>query len=227
MPEKGKLNSMQKRLFWSIISRAGFSGSLLLSGGCIYLLYVLEQVPRVQPAGQLSAAAWPRFMLVASIAIALGNVIRTLVTCVRERRCPSEGIPSVLDKELDGKIGFGVLENFVEKEIKEVSSVKGEVSPQDVKLKRDLKVVIGAASIIFLFILLMNQVGFAIANVLFMVGFLFFMGERKPLRLILLPLISTVVFLYIFLKVIYISLPLGKGVFGAVTVGLYKSLQIF
>lgn len=227
MQEKRRSNSKQESFFRSFLLRAGFSGSLLFTLGCVYLLYVLEQIPRIQPAGQLSVLVWPRFMLIALIVISVGNAIRTAVTCVREKRCPPEGVSSLLDKELDGVKGFGVLEGFIEEEIKEASAVKEEASPDEVKLKRNFKVVIGITLISCLYIYLMNLMGFAIANALFMVSFLLFTRERKPLRLVLLPLISTVIFLYLFGKVVYISLPLGKGVFNAFTIGLYRVLRIF
>lgn len=219
--------SLKESFLGSLLHKVSFSGSLLFTLGCLFLLYLTEQIPRIQPQGQLSVVVWPVFMLIAMILISLGKAVQTFVVCCRERRCPPGEVGTELDKEMGEADGLGVLRNLVIKEVEEAAALKGEVSPTEIEVKRDYKVVVRCTIIVILYIALMHFSGFALANFIFMLCFLFFTGERKPLRLALLPLLSTLVFLYMFVKVIYVSLPLGKGFFVDFTVALYRFLRIY
>jgi len=166
-------------------------------------------------------------MLVAMIVISLGKAVQTFVICCRERRCPPEETVSLLDKEMADVDGLGILGRLVEEGVKEAAIAKGEISPTEVKIERDYKAVVGASLLALLYATLMNFSGFALASIVFMACFLVFTGERKLLRLVLIPTLSTVAFLYLFVKVIYVSLPLGKWIFGDITIALYRLLHIF
>lgn len=228
MLEKIKCNQDFKASFaGQLLSRGSFSGSLLFMLGCLFLLYLTGQIPRIQPQGQLPVVVWPVFMLMAMIVISLGKAVHAFVICYRERRCPPEGTASVMDKGLADAYGPVILGGLVEGAIKDAATAKGETSLTEIKVKRDYKVVTGCGLIVLLYIILMDFSGFALANFIFMLCFLLFTGERKPLRLALLTLLSTVVFLYVFVKIIYVSLPLGKGFFADFTVALYRFLRVY
>ncbi len=70
-------------------------------------------------------------------------------------------------------------------------------------------------------------IGFALACFLFLLGFIYLGGWRGLLSLAGFSLAGTVVMLYVFVKVVYLPLPKGLGVFEDVTVALYRVLRIF
>ncbi|MCL5022936.1 MAG: tripartite tricarboxylate transporter TctB family protein [Nitrospirae bacterium] len=229
MAEKGNHSSNLNESFsGALLRRASFSGSLLFALVCLLLLFQATKIIQNQPEGQLPVTTWPDSMLIVMILISLGKAVGAFVTCRRERRCPPEEVtPSLFDEEMAEEDGLGILGHFVEKEVKEAAATKEEVSATGVEVKRDYKIVVGIALVLLFYVLLIDFIGFALANVAFMASFLVVTGERKLLRLVLIPLISTAAFLYMFVKVIYVSLPLGMWFFDEITVVIYKLLRIY
>jgi hypothetical protein len=79
---------------------------------------------------------------------------------------------------------------------------------------------------LFVAVLLMEIIGFALANFLFIGVFLWLAGLRKPWRLILVSGLGTVGLLYLFVKVVYLPLPKGTWFFDDLTILLYRALFI-
>jgi putative tricarboxylic transport membrane protein len=71
-----------------------------------------------------------------------------------------------------------------------------------------------------------DYIGFALANFLFMVAFLFLVGVRKIVPLILVSLLGTIGMLYVFVKVVYLPLPRGMGFFEDISLFIYRALFI-
>ena len=69
--------------------------------------------------------------------------------------------------------------------------------------------------------------GFPLAAFLFLVTFMRLGGWRRPASLLVLSVMGTLVVLNVFVKVVYLPLPKGVGVFEDVTVSLYRLLGIF
>lgn len=77
------------------------------------------------------------------------------------------------------------------------------------------------------YVLLSDLIGFALATFPFLVAFIFLGGWRRRLPLLVLGGSGTISILYLFLKVVYLSLPKGRGVFEDLTIALYRVLGIF
>ncbi len=75
--------------------------------------------------------------------------------------------------------------------------------------------------------LAMTLIGFAPATAVFLIAFSALGGYRKLPVLASIALLSTLVLLYLFVQVVYISLPLGAGPFVEMNVMLYRLLGIF
>jgi putative tricarboxylic transport membrane protein len=69
--------------------------------------------------------------------------------------------------------------------------------------------------------------GFALATAVFLVAFAHLGGYRNLRVLAPTALATTVALLYLFVRVVYISLPLGEGPFVGMNVALYRLLGIF
>lgn len=93
---------------------------------------------------------------------------------------------------------------------------------EDVRMPR---VAIGVTLVVG-YIVGMLFLGYILATALFLIAFIYLGGQRKwyvaPLGIA-----SSLVFAYIFLKVVYIALPSGVGVFDQLSVILYQLLGIY
>lgn len=72
-----------------------------------------------------------------------------------------------------------------------------------------------------------TYIGFAFATFFVIVYWLLISGQRRALPILLTSSIATLAILYIFLKLAYMPLPKGVGVFHDLTIGLYRALGLF
>lgn len=80
--------------------------------------------------------------------------------------------------------------------------------------------------ILILTVFAIDYIGFALANTLFMLVFLILVGFKKPVQLLLISIFSTIVMLYIFVKVVYLPLPRGYGIFEDISLYIYRALYL-
>lgn len=102
-----------------------------------------------------------------------------------------------------------------------------EPNPDDAPPPADLRLVVVGALFAVAYALAMTLIGFVLATVIFLIAFARLGGYRRMLALSLVALASTFVLLYVFVQVVYISLPLGQGPFVDLNVALYRLLGIF
>ena len=68
--------------------------------------------------------------------------------------------------------------------------------------------------------------GYILATTLFLIAFIYLGGQRKW-YVVPLGIASSLLFAYVFLKVVYIALPSGVGIFDQLTVLLYELLGVY
>lgn len=93
---------------------------------------------------------------------------------------------------------------------------------EDVRMPR---VALGIALVVG-YIIGMLFLGYILATALFLIAFIYLGGQRKW-YVIPLGIVSSLVFAYVFLKVVYIALPSGIGIFDQLSVILYQLLGIY
>ena len=86
--------------------------------------------------------------------------------------------------------------------------------------------VAGIATIV-LYVVAAPLLGFAFATMLFVAAFMVLAGARSAAAIVATSVLSTVVILYVFIKVVYLPLPKGAGAVENVTLALYRLLGIF
>lgn len=79
---------------------------------------------------------------------------------------------------------------------------------------------------ILAYVNLASLVGFPLANALFMLAFMMLGGFKRPIPAALISLIGTVVLVLLFVRIVYVSLPLGLGPFQNLTLWIYYLLGI-
>jgi len=84
-----------------------------------------------------------------------------------------------------------------------------------------------AVASIVLYVVLAPWLGFPLATAGFIAAFMLLAGSRSPVAVGIAAVAGTVVLLYVFVKLVYLPLPKGDGVFEALTLALYRGLRIF
>lgn len=72
----------------------------------------------------------------------------------------------------------------------------------------------------------MDLLGFLFANFLFLLFFMAITGVKKKSSLLFISLLGTILLLYLFVKIVYLPLPRGQGIFNDLTIYLYRLLQL-
>jgi putative tricarboxylic transport membrane protein len=73
----------------------------------------------------------------------------------------------------------------------------------------------------FIFIIVMDFLSFTVATPIFMAVYMWVTGYRKKLWLVVIPIVSTAVFLLVFTIATYIPLPRGVGIFRDLSTLIY------
>lgn len=84
----------------------------------------------------------------------------------------------------------------------------------------------GFIAIVIGSVVLMDQIGFMLTNLIFLLSFMRLAGVRKKSTLFLTSIVGTVILLYLFVKVVYLPLPKGAWFFEDLTIAAYRLLLI-
>ncbi len=84
-----------------------------------------------------------------------------------------------------------------------------------------------AIGLIVLYVLAAPSVGFAPATAAFIATFMYLCGTRSVTVLAANAVVGTILLLYLFVKLVYLPLPKGEGLFEAASLTLYRALGIF
>ena len=88
------------------------------------------------------------------------------------------------------------------------------------------KMLLGGIGIILAFVVVVPWIGFFLATAIFLAVFPRIGGLRKPVVSVVVSLAGTLLLALVFLKVAYISLPLGEGPFRALSLGFMRLLGV-
>jgi putative tricarboxylic transport membrane protein len=172
---------------------------LLVSG---FLYYRATQIDFAAPGGRIGPDVWPKAILALA-----------MLTCAYEIL---KGFFFPGDKREVG----GVLESIIEAAPAESQpEAKG---PPD---SHPALLVIGAAMTVA-YAALISTLGFFICTVLFIAGFIWVGRYRRPGVVAAASLLGGLAFMFLFMKVVYVSLPLGVGPFGEISVQLMRLMGI-
>lgn len=82
-------------------------------------------------------------------------------------------------------------------------------------------------ALVVAYVLATTLIGFMLATPLFLAGFMALGGFRRVLPLAVVALAATAVLLLLFVKVVYVSLPLGVAPFADLTVTVYQRVGLY
>jgi putative tricarboxylic transport membrane protein len=138
---------------------------------------------------------------------------------------PSDQIgPGFWPQVLCVGIGIGALVRLGQKLRSRERQVVGDVASEADELRMP-RVALGIALVVG-YVVGMLFLGYILATALFLIAFIYLGGQRKW-YVVPLGIASSLLFAYVFLKVVYIALPSGVGIFDQLTVLLYELLGVY
>lgn len=151
----------------------------------------------------LNAAVWPKAIL-ALTALACGyEIIRGLLV------------------DDDSRKAIGVLETIVEE-----AGAESAPQPQPTPEKRYTILLLGGIGITVAYVALIEALGFFLCTFVYLAGFMM-IGRFRRLRLVVpISLLGSLAFAFVFMKVVYVSLPLGRGPFQEVSLLLMRVMGV-
>jgi len=167
-----------------------------------YLFFTATQIEFHRRAGTLGPDVWPKLVLALLIATCLYEIVR--IVLVRGRRGGAAGVLQEMVEESEAKLGGG----FV---------YAGARSPWTLA---------AGIALTALYVWVIQQLGFFLATAAYVFAFIALGGYRRWGVNAAVSLIGTTLMMFFFMKVVYVSLPLGQGPFAQFTFWLMRLMGI-
>lgn len=175
----------------------------LVLAAAAFLYFVASNIEFQQRAATLGPDFWPKAILALLLATCVYEIARVL-----------------LAKETTEEVG-GVLEEIVEESTEQHADMGAAVTVESHPVLLALGVTATLA-----YVALVTRIGFFLSTTLYLAGFLVIGGYRRWGILAALSALGALVLMFIFMKVVYVSLPIGEPPFSAVTLFLMQSMGI-
>lgn len=182
-------------------TRAGRAAPYALVGGAAgYLYYVATQFQFQAREGTLGPDFWPKLVLCLILAVCVYELVKIFLL---GRTAEVEG---VLGRLVEG-------------------SAHTEPAAPAPPRERPL-LLAGGIALTAAYVAIVQSLGFFTATVAYLAAFIAVGGYRRWSVVAAVSVGGTLVMLFFFMKVVYVSLPLGTGVFQQVTLALMRLLGI-
>jgi putative tricarboxylic transport membrane protein len=115
---------------------------------------------------------------------------------------------------------------FAKPEEPEAPSLHAAAPVADEDSERFPTLLAGGIGITVLYVPAMEYIGFFLATIIYLAAFMWIGRYRRPIVVALTSVIGTVAFVYVFMKIVYVSLPLGAGPFREFSVMVLAALGV-
>ena len=177
--------------------------SVMLVVAC--LLYWAATRIDVDTGGRIGPAVWPKAIIVFMGLLCAYEIVKRLV----------------VRTEFNAK---GLLSSADLPPAQEAATRVGE--HRDDPAPDNYRMLFGGIALIAAYVFAVPWLGFFLATAAFLAVFPWVGGLRKPVVSVVVSLVGTATLALVFLKLAYISLPLGEGPFRAVSLGLMRLLGV-
>jgi putative tricarboxylic transport membrane protein len=165
------------------------------------LYYFANQINFVAPGGRIGPDVWPKAILLLAMATCAYEIVKNLFFAQE-------------DHEL-----MGVLESIIEE-----APAEGAAPQPEAKSFPHLLLI--GMSMTVAYVVLIETLGFFLCTVLFLAGFMLAGRYRRIGVVLTTSLIGSLVFMFVFMKIVYVSLPLGREPFAQVSYLLMRLMGI-
>ena len=152
------------------------------------------------PGGRMGPDFWPKLILGLALVTCAFEIVRTLFFDAGEQ------------------VG-GVLESILEEAPTE--SVEDEKAA-----KLYPRLLLAGVGLTIGYVIAIQWLGFFLCTFLYMAAFAWIGRYRRPVVIVVSSLVGSLAFMFVFMKVVYVSLPLGQGPFAQVTFFLMRMMGI-
>lgn len=172
-----------------------------------YLFHQATQFTIDVPAGRISPALWPKIILGLAMLTCCYAILRNLLFPLQQRKLDnlpesapqrSEDTPAPAETADSAAAGSGA---------------SGR------RLIWGMGITVAYAGLV-------STLGFFLCTVLFLAAFMWLGSYRRPGVIVTTSLAGGLVFMYVFMKIVYVSLPLGTGPFEQASLQLLRILGI-
>jgi putative tricarboxylic transport membrane protein len=165
----------------------------------IALFVIARRIEFEAPGGRIGPDFWPKAILGLAMLTCGYQIVKTLF---------------FEDGQLGGVLG-GILD-----ESAEPAQEQAEALPTYPRL------IVAGIVLTVAYVLLIQHLGFFLATLGYLAAFMWIGGFRRPVAVAVASLVGSLAFMFVFMKVVYVSLPLGKEPFSQVTFLLMRVMGI-
>ena len=174
---------------------------VLVIAGCLY--FYANQINFVAPGGRIGPDFWPKAILILAMATCAYEIIKNLFFT----RPDEEELP-------------GVLKSIIE----EAPDGAETAPPQEEKTYPHLLLTGMAMTVAY--VALIQTLGFFLCTFLYLAGFMLVGRYRRIGVALATSLAGSLVFMFVFMKIVYVSLPLGQAPFSEISFLLMRLMGI-
>jgi putative tricarboxylic transport membrane protein len=171
---------------------------LIVLAVSVTLFVMANHIDFVAPGGRIGPDFWPKAILGLAILTCAYQIVKTLF--------------------FDDEQLAGVLESLIDKAAKP--------QQKDEPLPTYPRLIVAGIALTVTYVLLIEYVGFFLCTLGYLAGFMYIGGFRRPIAVVVSSLVGSLGFMFMFMKVVYVSLPLGHEPFSQVTFLLMRLMGI-
>ena len=175
---------------------------LIIGGAAAYLYYTATRIEYAARSGTLGPDFWPKLILALILAVCAYEVVKLVVLRRHDE-------------------ATGVLHDLVE----DTTPPEDRPAADSAEPHHPWRLV-GGIALTAAYVAVLPRLGFFTATVAYVAAFISLGGYRRFGVIALTSVVGTLVMLFFFMKVVYVSLPLGQGPFQQITLWLMQLLGI-
>jgi putative tricarboxylic transport membrane protein len=165
------------------------------------LFVFANRISFVAPGGRIGPDAWPKAILALSMLTCVFQIVKTLFFGGA------------------GEQVAGVLESIIEDA---PAGERAATAPEP----RYPHLIVGGIVLTVAYVVLIERLGFFLCTFAYLAAFAWIGRYRRPLVVLTASLFGSLLFMFVFMKVVYVSLPLGQEPFSQVTFLLMRLMGI-
>jgi putative tricarboxylic transport membrane protein len=174
---------------------------VIVLAAAIALYAFAGRIEFVGPPGRIGPDFWPKAILALAIATCAFQIVKALLL-----RHAGEQVDGVLGSILD--------------------EAPAEAGAGTAPPRTYPSLIVGGIALTVAYVLLIQQIGFFLDTFVYLAAFMWIGRYRRPLVVLASSLVGSLAFMYMFMKVVYVSLPLGREPFSQVTFLLMRLMGI-
>jgi putative tricarboxylic transport membrane protein len=174
---------------------------LIVFATTVVLFVFANRISFIAPGGRIGPDVWPKAILALSMLTCVFQIVKTLFFGGA------------------GEQVAGVLESIIE-EAPASEIVDSAPEPRYPHL------IVAGIVLTVVYVVLIERLGFFLCTFAYLAAFAWIGRYRRPLVVLASSLVGSLLFMFVFMKVVYVSLPLGQEPFSQVTFLLMRLMGI-